>query len=375
MTMLDVEKLLAPINSEAPCGRPLEEDENSQAAYYEMETAYKTARLIQKSQVELEKLASKALRNGFREEKKGLPNDPAKNPDWNSVADLGCQLLYQCSKDARLLGRLFEPMTRLYGLEGFLAVARGAMRLVDTYGTDLYPRADDDPTIVWQNLAREQNSETFLDSFRWIRIESRNPVCFACKFRIETTLTLPSLTEDDIAELKSNSDFLDANEFNESLQRLDSTSIETFRSSLTDAVAAAQDLDNLLQSKAPGTEFRFNKVLDLLQEIDTWFEKTFPSPVSNEEAIANADGGAGTASGASTPKTGPVGSREEALRQLKQVAEFFRKTEPHSPLSYALEQTVRWGGMSLPDLLKEFIDSDEVLNGVYRRMGIQIKEE
>jgi type VI secretion system protein ImpA len=63
------------------------------------------------------------------------------------------------------------------------------------------------------------------------------------------------------------------------------------------------------------------------------------------------------------------------LRQLKQVAEFFRKTEPHSPLSYALEQTVRWGGMSLPELLKDFIDNNDVLNGVYRRMGIPIPEE
>jgi len=380
MTILDVEKLLAPIRPDAPCGTAIEEDENALAAAYEMDTAYKSARLIQKSRVELEKLPTKALRDGFRKDKKELPNDPARNPDWYSVANLGCQLLYQCSKDVKLLSRLFEPMTRLYGLEGFLAVAQGAIRLVESYGSELYPRSDDDPLILWQNLAREQYSDTFLDSFKWIRIESRNPVCFGCQFRIDVTLTLPSLTDEDVSELKSDSDFLDEDAFKEKRAELEPSNVETFRTLLSDALVAAKDLDSLLQSKAPGTEFRFNKVVDILEEISAWLSKTLPPSNLPQETAADdappqANLGAGPATAAVAMKTGPVASREDALRQLKQVAEFFRKTEPHSPLSYALEQTVRWGGMSLPELLKDFIDNNDVLNGVYRRMGIPIPEE
>ncbi|MFN6130666.1 MAG: ImpA family type VI secretion system protein [Planctomycetota bacterium] len=374
MTMLDVDKLLAPISEDAPCGRPLEEDDNLQGAYYELETAYKTARLIQKSRVELEKLANKSLRTGFRDDKKDMPNDPVKTPDWDTVADRGCQLLYEGSKDLRLLSRLFEPMTRLYGFEGFLAVTRGAIQLVDTFGDELYPRDPGDPLVVWQSLSREQNSETFLDSLKWIRIEPRNPVCFGCKFRIDVTLALPSLTDEDISELKSDSDFLDANEFNAAVQKLDPVHIETFRSSVSDALSSAQELDDLLQTKAPGTEFRFNKIVDLLQEIATWTTKTFPSLSSEPQASESLEA-PGAATGSTTTKSGPVASRDEALRQLKQVAEFFRKTEPHSPLSYALEQTVRWGGMSLPELLRDFIDNNDVLLSVYRRMGIEIPQE
>ena len=53
-----------------------------------------------------------------------------------------------------------------------------------------------------------------------------------------------------------------------------------------------------------------------------------------------------------------------------EVARFFRKTEPHSPVSYALEQVVKWGKMSLPDLLKELIQDSSARDDMFRHVGI-----
>ena len=50
-----------------------------------------------------------------------------------------------------------------------------------------------------------------------------------------------------------------------------------------------------------------------------------------------------------------VPSREHALIMLQEIAEYFRRTEPHSPLAYTLEQAVRWGRTPLPKLLEELI--------------------
>jgi type VI secretion system protein ImpA len=66
----------------------------------------------------------------------------------------------------------------------------------------------------------------------------------------------------------------------------------------------------------------------------------------------------------------PVASRDEALQHLLRVADYFRKAEPHSPVSYALEQAVRWGRMPLPDLLKDLVSDESVLQEVFKRMGI-----
>jgi type VI secretion system protein ImpA len=65
-----------------------------------------------------------------------------------------------------------------------------------------------------------------------------------------------------------------------------------------------------------------------------------------------------------------VATREDAFRALLQVADFFRRTEPHSPVSYALEQAVRWGRMPLPELFGELISDEAIRTELFRRIGI-----
>ena len=40
--------------------------------------------------------------------------------------------------------------------------------------------------------------------------------------------------------------------------------------------------------------------------------------------------------------------QEDAFRVLTSVADYFRRTEPHSPISFLLERAVRWGRLPLP---------------------------
>lgn len=63
-------------------------------------------------------------------------------------------------------------------------------------------------------------------------------------------------------------------------------------------------------------------------------------------------------------------SREQAIRQLQCVADFFRESEPHSPVSYSIEQIVRWCGMPLPELLAELISDRDVKRSYFRLVGI-----
>ena len=72
---------------------------------------------------------------------------------------------------------------------------------------------------------------------------------------------------------------------------------------------------------------------------------------------------------------GAVRNREEAFRVLLKVAEFFHATEPHSPVSYALEQAVRWGRMSLPELMRDLVSDDTVRKEMFRRTGIKVSDE
>jgi type VI secretion system protein ImpA len=87
----------------------------------------------------------------------------------------------------------------------------------------------------------------------------------------------------------------------------------------------------------------------------------------NGEAAATGGGAAG-ADGA--PGAGPLRNREDALDLLLKVADFFHRTEPHTPISFALEQAVRWGRMSLPDLLTDLIEDEGSRRALFHRVGI-----
>ena len=51
--------------------------------------------------------------------------------------------------------------------------------------------------------------------------------------------------------------------------------------------------------------------------------------------------------------------------------EFFRKTEPQSPLAYTLEEAIRRGRMSWPDLLAELVSDAKVRDSILVQLGIR----
>ena len=67
------------------------------------------------------------------------------------------------------------------------------------------------------------------------------------------------------------------------------------------------------------------------------------------------------AAGSMPATAGPLASRRQALAQLRQVAEFFRRTEPHSPVAYLADKAARWGEMPLHVWLKRVIKDDATL--------------
>ena len=69
-----------------------------------------------------------------------------------------------------------------------------------------------------------------------------------------------------------------------------------------------------------------------------------------------------------------LNDRDKALAELADVARYFRKAEPHSPISYAIEQVIRWSKLSLPELLTELISNDEARNGYFKLSGIKASD-
>ena len=61
---------------------------------------------------------------------------------------------------------------------------------------------------------------------------------------------------------------------------------------------------------------------------------------------------------------------EAALASLAQIAAFFRRTEPHSPVAYLLERAVTWANMPLEDWLAEVVRDQGTLSSIRERVGL-----
>jgi len=59
--------------------------------------------------------------------------------------------------------------------------------------------------------------------------------------------------------------------------------------------------------------------------------------------------------------SGPIQSRDEAVNQLREIAQFFRQTEPHSPVALLADRAARWAEMPLEQWLSTVIKDDATL--------------
>jgi len=55
---------------------------------------------------------------------------------------------------------------------------------------------------------------------------------------------------------------------------------------------------------------------------------------------------------------------------LAEIAAFFQKTEPHSPVAYLVQRAVKWGNMPLDSWLQEVIKDPATLEQLNEMLGI-----
>jgi type VI secretion system protein ImpA len=152
-----------------------------------------------------------------------------------------------------------------------------------------------------------------------------------------------------------------------------------FASELTDDLSGCiQEFDKLvvlLEAKCGADAPPSSKIREALQKCRTIVESIYKDRMVSSEPLAQADPGSGRSALAPPDLTGPIASRNQAFRMIEEIAQFFRKTEPHSPLIYALEQVVRWGKLPLPQLLSELIPDDGARSRLFELIGIRPEEK
>ena len=154
------------------------------------------------------------------------------------------------------------------------------------------------------------------------------------------------------------------------------TPVERANFTIEECVTALDDLNKVCEEKfdrnqAPGL-VGFRKMLDQIHDqVKKLLEQKRaeePDPEGEEEA---AEGGVVSADGTvkAGAATGAINSRRDALKRLGDIADYFQRNEPHSPVAYLVQRAVKWGDMPLETWLQDVIKDDSVISSLRQTLG------
>jgi type VI secretion system protein ImpA len=94
-----------------------------------------------------------------------------------------------------------------------------------------------------------------------------------------------------------------------------------------------------------------------------------PEPIAEDPPTSQRQSAAGPGAAA-----GPIANRQDALKRLRDIGEFFKRSEPHSPLSLLIARAVRWGDMSFEELVRDLARNAD-LKQIWDTLGVGAGEK
>ena len=341
--LFNAAELLAPVSADRPCGDDL--------AYSSEFDAIEAARLADDPTLD-----------------QGEWKTALKTADWPFVAATCASLIRLRSKDLKLAVWLTEASAKTGALRGMGDALLLVAALCERYWDGLYPLPDEgsfEQRVGYLGLLEARVRQLT----REVKLTEGRASAF-------------SLAEVAGARLRGAEAIKDV----ESAKM--ATSRDFFQALLDDSahcLAAIAELrrvtDDRLGEDGPG----FKDARDALEDVIRFArpgacDPAVPDETGAGETGAEADVGNGAAALARTaprrlqPQPQGAGgapqTRVQAIAQLRAVAQYFRHTEPHSPVAYLAELAAQWGEQSLHVWLRGVVKDPAVCAQLEEMLGV-----
>ena len=370
---LEIEPLLSPISSDQPCGQDLSFSNEFHA-------------------IKIAKTQDDPLLD------QGDWVAEPKQADWHFVEQKSIELLTGKSKDLRLLGWLLEAWSNLYGFEGTAKALELMHRTLNEYWTQLHPEIEEDD--LDQRLGLLQGSINHL-----IPLIKQVAIVNVPSFSLSDYEALLRQKNHLLKQVESYTDNANSSQILEQFeQSLFNTSksfqyqnYQHFSAILAEWSILKSVLDTLMGLDAPS----FASIDTQLENIHTSLKKLYKTDVFTQPVMATQTSESSAAATITTqalsftqhkeqeidmntvhPSKGfqvqpqnHLANREQAMRVLQEISDYFQANEPHSPVSYMLQKTIKWSQMPLHEWLNQVIKNENPLHNVQELLGVQQANE
>jgi type VI secretion system protein ImpA len=372
--ILSFDELLAPIAGDNPAGIDLRIDRAPGSPYDKIKDARATARELEKRQ-ERGEADDKDLR--------GLV------PAWRIILDTAPKVLAEKSKDLEITAFLIEALLRLNGLAGLRDGFRLARGLVEGFWEGLYPLPDEDGVSTrvapLTGLNGEGADGTLVKPLRVTELSEPGDDGRSLTYDdyLKATRLLQLGAEDKAKRVAAGDLTLETFE-----ARLRQTKPDFYRALYADLRGCLDEFARLGaaldaacgQDAPPSSSIRglLEGMRDCLQQtVGTFVDLTPPAAETAEATAASPEGeppaGAAAAMAPAIP-LGAIMTRDDAFQALGKVADYFRKFEPQSLVSYVIDEAIRRARLPLPELVRELIPDEAARKQFFILSGVRPPE-
>ncbi len=277
---------------------------------------------------------------------------PDPPPNWSEIKQASLETLAQ-SKDLRILVHLAAASLRTDGLPPFFETLTVASKWLESYWDQVYPLIDEDA------ITRRNALSSFADPIAVIE-GLRRAVLVSSRQHGRFTLRDIDIAAGNAQPLEGEEP-PDQSRIEAAFTTVPIGDLTSLHQGVTGALATIKSIDARMRDQG-GTEAgpAFERLVGQLGLMERTLRERIA--VHPDSAAAGALAGEG-AEGAVAGAVGPIKSRTDAIRAMEAVANFFRQTEPSSPIPMLLERTVRL-------VSKDFL---EVLNDIVPEAVVQAK--
>ncbi len=321
---IEIEGLLEPVSEENPCGEGLDE--------FVFDPEYG----------ELERLAQ-----GREEQVMGDEVVPAEDPDWRAVQDKSLEL-FQRVRSLRVAVYLTKALTAREGLGGLQTGMQLIDGLLERYWDHVDPLIEeDDATERLHTLGEISSQDGLLRIIRQSELVASQAIGrFTVRDYLVATekLTVPEGTEaPEMANINQALMDCDLDQLQQTLEALDTSRecAQRIAKVFNDNVSAADGLD-------------LDDFVRLVRDI----RPTLEEALGRRGIVAEGDsdgepGGNGASAPPPSSAPGEINSREDVVKAIDRICEYFNRHEPSSPVPLLLQRSKRLVSQDFMSILKD----------------------
>ena len=323
--MIDVEELLNPISAESPCGEDVSYDPKF--------------------------IALDALVAGKQE----TQFSAAEEPDWRAVRD-ACLEVFGRSKNLRVAVTLALALVNLEGasgLRGGLILLKG---LLERYWPDFYPRLDpeenNDP-LERVNILSSLSTPlgTYGDPMRFLQRLRQIPLANSPQMG---RLTFAHVAGDKIALPGGEEKVpVSAAQIKAAFRDTSAEELAETAQAIADSIALAKTIDiYLTNAVGAGSAPDMSAFLAVLLEIQKCLAPYLPTTFVQESIETQTEASSGS-TGEGPSESAAIRSREDVIRALERICQYYARNEPSSPLPFLLRRAQRLVEMDFLQIIDE----------------------